>query len=76
MTGHLGSASGAIETVYAVLALCQGLLPPTINYEHPDPDCALDLVLNQPREKQIAAALSINQGIGGQCTALMFKKYA
>jgi 3-oxoacyl-[acyl-carrier-protein] synthase II len=76
MTGHLGSASGAIESVYAVLALCQGLLPPTINYEHPDPDCALDLVLHQPREKQIAAALSINQGIGGQCTALMFKKYA
>jgi len=76
MTGHLGSASGAIESVYSILALGQGLLPPTINYSHPDPDCDLDLVTGQPREKQIDAALTINQGIGGQCTALMFKKFS
>jgi 3-oxoacyl-[acyl-carrier-protein] synthase II len=75
MTGHLGSASGAIESVYAVQALGYGLLPPTINYANPDPDCPLDLVVQQPREKQIQAALSINQGIGGQCTALIFKKF-
>lgn len=76
MTGHLGSASGAIESVYTIMALGRGLLPPTINYRNPDPACALDLVTDQPREQQIEAALTINQGIGGQCTALMFKKYS
>ena len=76
MTGHLGSASGAIESVYTIMALGRGLLPPTINYRNPDPDCDLDLVTDQPREQQIEAALTINQGIGGQCTALMFKKYS
>jgi 3-oxoacyl-[acyl-carrier-protein] synthase II len=58
------------------MALGRGLLPPTINYRNPDPDCDLDLVTDLPREQQIEAALTINQGIGGQCTALMFKKYS
>jgi 3-oxoacyl-[acyl-carrier-protein] synthase II len=74
MTGHLGAASGAVESVYSICALQHGLLPPTINYTHPDPDCALDLVIQTPREQTIATALTINQGIGGQCTALIFKK--
>jgi 3-oxoacyl-[acyl-carrier-protein] synthase II len=75
MTGHLGSASGAVESIYSMLALQHGTLPPTINYEQPDPDCPLDLVRRSPREKTIETALTVNQGIGGQCTALIFKKF-
>ncbi len=71
MTGHLGAASGSVEAIYSILALQNGILPPTINYEHPDPGCALDLVIQTPREKKINTALTINQGIGGQCTALI-----
>jgi 3-oxoacyl-(acyl-carrier-protein) synthase len=74
MTGHLGAASGAVESVYSISALQQGVLPPTIHYSQPDPDCALNLVTNTPREQAITSALTINQGIGGQCTALIFKK--
>ncbi len=74
MTGHLGSASGAVEAVYTVLALQRGTLPPTINYKNPDPDCPLNVVAETPQELPIETALSINQGIGGQCTALVFKK--
>jgi 3-oxoacyl-(acyl-carrier-protein) synthase len=75
MTGHLGAASGAVESIYSMLALQNGVLPPTINYEQPDPDCQLDLVSQKPREKTIETAITLNQGIGGQCTALLFKKF-
>lgn len=74
MTGHLGSASGAVEAIFTALALQHGTLPPTINYENPDPECQLNVVGVTPRELPIKTALSINQGIGGQCTALIFKK--
>jgi 3-oxoacyl-(acyl-carrier-protein) synthase len=57
-----------------MLALQNGVLPPTTNYEQPDPDCPLDLVSHSPREKTIETALTVNQGIGGQCTALILKK--
>ena len=49
MTGHTLGAAGAIESVYTVLAIERGMIPPTINYEHPDPECDLDYVPNRPR---------------------------
>jgi 3-oxoacyl-[acyl-carrier-protein] synthase II len=74
MMGHLGTAAGAIELIICTLALQQNILPPTINYEMPDPACDLDYIPNQAREKEIHTALSINQGLGGQCTCLIIKK--
>jgi 3-oxoacyl-(acyl-carrier-protein) synthase len=73
MTGHLGTASGAVEAVYCILALDRGVLPPTINYRDEDPECRLDLVQNAAKEQKINTALTINQGIGGQSTALILK---
>jgi 3-oxoacyl-[acyl-carrier-protein] synthase II len=73
MTGHLGTASGAVEAVYCILALDRGVLPPTINYRDEDPECRLDLVQNTAKEQKINTALTINQGIGGQSTALILK---
>ena len=55
MTGHTLGAAGAIESVYTVLAIERGMIPPTINYEHPDPECDLDYVPNQPRPAKIRA---------------------
>jgi 3-oxoacyl-[acyl-carrier-protein] synthase II len=74
MTGHLGTAAGAAELIFSALALQEGILPPTINYTTPDPDCPLDCVPNQAREQKITTALSINQGLGGQCTCLIIKR--
>lgn len=74
MTGHLGSASGAVEAAYSILSLINAVLPPTINYKNADPDCNINLVKNTAQEKKIKTALTVNQGIGGQTTALLFKK--
>jgi len=65
MMGHCFGAAGAIEAMMCVLALHQGKLPPTINYEHPDPDCDLDYVPNEAREAQVEVALSNAMGLGG-----------
>jgi 3-oxoacyl-[acyl-carrier-protein] synthase II len=75
MTGHMGSGSGPAEAVYSIMAVSNGVLPPTIHYDNPDDDCKLNLVGKTPIEKNIETALTINQGIGGQSTALIFKKY-
>ena len=74
MMGHLGTGAGGVELIISTLAMQENILPPTINYEKPDPDCDLDYVPNQAREKEIHTALSINQGLGGQCTCLIIKK--
>ncbi|MGH7361904.1 MAG: beta-ketoacyl-ACP synthase II, partial [Candidatus Methylomirabilales bacterium] len=74
MTGHLLGAAGGIEAVATVLALQHGLLPPTINYETPDPDCDLDYVPNKPREAPIRVALSNSFGFGGTNATLVFRK--
>ncbi len=74
MTGHLLGAAGGIEAVATVLALRHGLLPPTINYETPDPDCDLDYVPNKPRETPIRVALSNSFGFGGTNATLVFRK--
>src|SRR6202166_5165253 len=73
MTGHTLGAAGAIESVYTVLAIDRGIMPPTINQEHPDPECDLDYVPNQPREKKIRIALNNSFGFGGTNTTLAFR---
>jgi 3-oxoacyl-[acyl-carrier-protein] synthase II len=65
MMGHCFGAAGAIEAMMCVLALRDGVLPPTINYEHPDPECDLDYVPNEPRRAQVDVALSNAMGLGG-----------
>jgi 3-oxoacyl-(acyl-carrier-protein) synthase len=65
MTGHCFGAAGAIEAMFSVLALRDGVLPPTINYRHPDPECDLDYVPNEARKVQIDVALSNAMGLGG-----------
>lgn len=76
MTGHLLGAAGAIESVACVLALHHGVLPPTINYETPDPACDLDFVPNQARETHIEVALNNSFGFGGHNVALLFGRAA
>ncbi len=76
MMGHLGTAAGGVEPIICALALKENIIPPTINYETPDPDCDLDYVPNQAREKTMSTVLSINQGLGGQCTCLILEKHS
>ncbi|QED47228.1 beta-ketoacyl-ACP synthase II [Cytobacillus dafuensis] len=75
MTGHLLGAAGGVEAIFTVLALKEGVLPPTINYETPDPECDLDYVPNESRKKEIKAALSNSLGFGGHNATIVFKKY-
>jgi 3-oxoacyl-[acyl-carrier-protein] synthase II len=72
VTGHLLGAAGAVEAIACVLAINRGILPPTTNYEQPDPDCDLDYVPNQPRKSEIGAAISNSFGFGGQNAILTF----
>jgi 3-oxoacyl-[acyl-carrier-protein] synthase II len=75
MTGHLLGAAGGIEAIATAFALYHGILPPTINYEKPDPDCDLDYVPNQARKKEIEVALSNAFGFGGTNATLAFRKF-
>ncbi len=63
--GHCFGAAGAIETMMCVLAVHEGVLPPTMNYEHPDAECDLDYVPNEARRVQVDVALSNAMGLGG-----------
>lgn len=72
--GHLLGAAGAVELVATIKALETGIIPPTINYETPDPDCDLDYVPNKPRKANLRAALSNSFGFGGQNASLVVKK--
>lgn len=74
-TGHLIGAAGAVEAAAAVLALSRGVVPPTINYEFPDPACDLDYVPNVAREKRITYAASNSFGFGGTNGTLIFKRF-
>ena len=75
MTGHLLGAAGGVEAIFTVLAIRDSMLPPTINYETPDPDCDLDYVVKTARSKEIKAAMSNSLGFGGHNATIVFKKY-
>jgi 3-oxoacyl-[acyl-carrier-protein] synthase II len=72
MAGHCFGAAGAIEAMMCVLALHEGVLPPTINYENPDPECDLDYVPNEARRVQVEVALSNAMGLGGHNGCVLF----
>jgi 3-oxoacyl-[acyl-carrier-protein] synthase II len=76
MTGHLLGAAGGIEAAFSALAIHRGLLPPTINLEHPDPECDLDYVPGRARETSVHVVLSNSFGFGGVNACLLFKKLA
>jgi len=76
MTGHLLGAAGGVEAAIAVLAIRHQVIPPTINYATPDPECDLDYVPNQKREAKIDYVLSNSFGFGGTNAALLFKRFA
>jgi len=75
MTGHLLGAAGGVEAVVSVLTITEGKVPPTINYEHPDPECDLDYVPNEARDARVDVALSNSFGFGGTNGCLLFKRF-
>ncbi len=75
MTGHLLGAAGGVEAAICALALSEGIIPPTINYEHPDPDCDLDYVPNHARHVDLENVLSNSFGFGGTNACIVLKKY-
>jgi 3-oxoacyl-[acyl-carrier-protein] synthase II len=75
MTGHLLGASGAVEAVFSILAMREMVIPATINYQTPDPECDLDYVPNQPRNARIEHAMSNSFGFGGHNATLVFSQY-
>ena len=74
MTGHLLGAAGGVEAIFSLLALSRGVLPPTINYTTPDPECDLNYIPNQAQERKISTALSNSFGFGGTNAVLVFKE--
>jgi 3-oxoacyl-[acyl-carrier-protein] synthase II len=76
ITGHALGAAGGIEAVFSVLAIAEKKLPPTINYEFPDPECDLDYIPNHAREAEVEYALSNSFGFGGTNACLIFKRYS
>jgi 3-oxoacyl-[acyl-carrier-protein] synthase II len=75
MTGHLLGGAGGLEAGISVLALVDQILPPTVNYENPDPECDLDYVPNQARKASVEYALSNSFGFGGTNASLIFKRW-
>lgn len=75
MTGHLMGTTGALEAIFCVQAVRENILPPTINYETPDPECDLDFIPNTAREKDISMAISNAFGFGGHNAVLVVKEY-
>lgn len=75
MTGHLLGASGAVEAIFSVLSMRHGMIPATINYKTPDPECDLDYVPNQPREAEIKHVMSNSFGFGGHNATLVFSQF-
>jgi 3-oxoacyl-[acyl-carrier-protein] synthase II len=75
MVGHLLGAAAGVEAIFCALAIQHGIIPPTINYETPDPDCDLDYVPNRAREKRIDVALSNSFGFGGHNATVILRRY-
>ncbi len=76
MTGHMLGSTGALEAIFCVQAVREGILPPTIHYETPDPDCDLDYIPNKARERNISLAISNAFGFGGHNAVLAIRKYS
>ncbi|HXE30638.1 MAG TPA: beta-ketoacyl-[acyl-carrier-protein] synthase family protein [Terriglobales bacterium] len=76
MTGHMVNAAGAIEAIISTLVIKNGYIPPTINYQHPDPVCNLDYVPNQGRRQPVSTVVSNSFGFGGSNGSLVFRAYA
>jgi 3-oxoacyl-[acyl-carrier-protein] synthase II len=75
MTGHLLGAAGGIEAIFTALAIKEGIIPPTMNLQTPDPECDLDYVPNEARKKEIKAAISNSLGFGGHNATIALRKY-
>ena len=75
MTGHLLGAAGGVEAIISVKSIIHGKVPPTINYENPDPECDLDYVPNAARDAKVDVALSNSFGFGGTNGCLLFRKF-
>ncbi|HEY57247.1 MAG TPA: beta-ketoacyl-ACP synthase II [Anaerolineae bacterium] len=75
MTGHMMGATGGLETIFCVQAIQEGVVPPTINYETPDPECDLDYVPNEPREVPVRVALNNAFGFGGHNAVIVVRRY-
>ncbi len=75
MTGHLLGAAGGLEAIVTVLTLVRGVIPPTINVDEQDPECALDVVPNVAREKHVDVAMSNSFGFGGTNAVVVFKRF-
>jgi 3-oxoacyl-[acyl-carrier-protein] synthase II len=76
MTGHLIGCAGALEPAICIMAILKGIIPPTINYENPDPACDLDYVPNTARPARVNTALTNSFGFGGHNSVLILRKYA
>ena len=74
MTGHLLGAGGALEAAISVMSINQGVIPPTINLETPDPDCDLDYTPHIPKRGRVRTAMSNSFGFGGHNASLLFKE--
>ena len=75
MIGHLLGAAGGVEAVICILAMRDGILPPNINYDTPDPECQLNLVANTAIEKKVSAVMSNSLGFGGHNASIILTKY-
>jgi 3-oxoacyl-(acyl-carrier-protein) synthase len=75
MTGHLIGAAGAVEAAICIMTIQHGIIPPTINLTHPDPNCDLDYIPNKARQAKVTTALSNSFGFGGQNACLVFRKF-
>jgi 3-oxoacyl-[acyl-carrier-protein] synthase II len=75
VTGHLLGAAGAVEALFCVLAIRDQVIPPTINYETPDPECDLDFVPNTARKSRVVTTMSNSFGFGGTNGTLIFRRY-